>query len=84
MLGYIIYRLNEVFKRDRKIWLNAWQGSRCVHSSGGDLAPSLGGTENFVRGPRFLNDDFFRKISRPKFLMTFFIDLVFQIFLCSL
>ena len=40
---------------------------------GGDLAPSLGDGEKF-RGPRFLNDVFFRKkflFSRPKFLMTF-------------
>ena len=27
----------------------------------GDLAPNLGGTENFVRGPRFLNDVFIGK-----------------------
>ena len=43
-------------------------------ASGGDLAPGLGGTEKFFRGPRFLNDFFSEKISisRPKFLMTFF------------
>src|SRR6218665_480136 len=48
-----------------------------VFVRGGDLAPSLGGTEkrkNF-RGPRFLNDDFSLKkfpFSCPKFLMTLF------------
>src|SRR6218665_940229 len=28
---------------------------------GGDLAPKLGGTKKFFRGPRFLNDVFFGK-----------------------
>src|SRR6218665_1141540 len=53
-------------------------------ASGGDQAPSLGGTKNFFTAQDF-RITFFRKrfpFSRPKFLMTFFlvIDQVFRIF----
>src|SRR6218665_1862130 len=64
------------------------QGHLYPLSKGGDLAPSLGGTEKKIRRPRFLNEVFFSKkisiftpqISDDLFLFLFVIDRVFQIF----
>src|SRR6218665_3528222 len=54
----------------------AWNG---LPTSGGDLAPSFGGREIF-RGPRFLNDVFFRKISDDLFLVIAQVFLIFPFF----
>src|SRR6218665_820084 len=54
----------------------AWNG---LPTSGGDLAPSFGGREIF-RGPRFLNDVFFRKIFDDHFLVIAQVFLIFHFF----